>query len=85
MSSVIVYTSTFCGYCFAAKSLLSKKGISYEEVNLSESPEMRQEIMEKWGWRTVPLIIINDKLIGGFRELASLESQNKLDSYLNSD
>ncbi len=85
MSSVIVYTSTFCGYCFAAKSLLSKKGISYEEVNLSESPEMRQEIMEKWGWRTVPLIIINDKLIGGFRELASLESRNKLDSYLNSD
>lgn len=85
MISVIVYTSTFCGYCFAAKSLLSKKGISYEEVNLSESPEMRQEIMEKWGWRTVPLIIINDKLIGGFRELASLESQNKLDSYLNSD
>jgi len=85
MNSVIVYTSTFCGYCFAAKSLLSKKGISYEEVNLSESPEMRQKIMEKWGWRTVPLIIINDKLIGGFRELASLESQNKLDSYLNSD
>jgi len=85
MNSVIVYTSTFCGYCSAAKSLLSKKGIPYEEVNLSESPEMRQEIMEKWGWRTVPLIIINGKLIGGFRELASLESQNKLDSYLNSD
>jgi glutaredoxin 3 len=85
MNSIIVYTSTFCGYCFAAKSLLSKKGIPYEEVNLSESPEMRQEIMEKWGWRTVPLIIINDKLIGGFREHASLESQNKLDSYLNSD
>jgi len=85
MNSVIVYTSTFCGYCSAAKSLLSKKGIPYEEVNLSESPEMRQEIMEKWGWRTVPLIIINNKLIGGFRELASLESQNKLDSYLNSD
>lgn len=85
MNNVIVYTSTYCGYCFAAKSLLSKKGIPYEEVNLSESPEMRQEIMEKWRWRTVPLIIINDKLIGGFRELASLESQNKLDSYLNSD
>ena len=85
MNNVIVYTSTFCGYCSAAKSLLSNKGIPYEEVNLSESPEMRQEIMEKWSWRTVPLIIINDKLIGGFRELASLESQNKLDSYLNSD
>ncbi|TDJ08240.1 MAG: glutaredoxin, partial [Deltaproteobacteria bacterium] len=64
---------------------LSKKGIPYEEVNLSESPEMRQEIMEKWGWRTVTLILINDKLIGSFRELASLESRNKLDSYLNSD
>ena len=85
MNSVIVYTSTFCGYCSAAKSLLSNKGITYEEVNLSKSPEVRQEIMEKWSWRTLPLIIINEKLIGGFRELASLESQNKLDSFLNSD
>jgi glutaredoxin 3 len=85
MNKVIVYTSTFCGYCFAAKSLLSKKGIQFEEINLSKSPESREEVMEKWGWRTVPLIIINDKLIGGFRELALLESQNKLDSYLNSD
>lgn len=85
MNSVIVYTSTFCGYCLAAKSLLGKKGIEFDEVNLSKNPELREHITNKWGWRTLPLIIINDKLIGGFRELALLESQNKLDSYINSD
>jgi len=85
MNNVIIYTSTFCGYCFAAKSLLSNKGIQFEEINLSKSPELREEVMEKWSWRTVPLIIVNDKLVGGFRELSSLESQDKLDSYFNSD
>ncbi len=85
MKKVTVYTSSFCGYCLAAKSLLSKKGIEFEEVNLSQSPELRKEIREKWSWRTLPLIVINNKLIGGFRELAMLESSNNLDSLLNSD
>jgi len=85
MNNVTVYTSTYCGYCSAAKSLLNNKGIEFEEINLSLSPDLREEVMGKWGWKTVPLIIINDKLIGGFRELASLESQNELDSYLISD
>ncbi|NIP37796.1 MAG: glutaredoxin 3 [Candidatus Dadabacteria bacterium] len=85
MKKVTVYTSSFCGYCLAAKSLLSKKDIEFEEVNLSQSPELRKEIREKWSWHTLPLIVINNKLIGGFRELAMLESSNNLDSLLNSD
>ncbi len=85
MNKITVYTSSFCGYCIAAKSLLSKKGVPFEEINLSTSPELRDDVTKKWQWRTLPLIIINDKLIGGFRELAMLESDNKLDSLINSD
>ncbi|NIT13618.1 MAG: glutaredoxin, partial [Candidatus Dadabacteria bacterium] len=42
-------------------------------------------VTSKWNWGSLPLIIINDKLIGGFRELAMLESENKLDRLINSD
>ncbi len=83
MNNVIIYTSTYCGYCFAAKLVFEKKGIDYKEINLSKNPSLRKEIMGKWNWRTVPLIIINDKFVGGFRELTSLESSNKLDKFLN--
>lgn len=85
MNKVKVYTSSFCGYCIAAKTLLNKKGIEFEEINLSGFPELRQEVTSKWNWGSLPLIIINDKLIGGFRELAMLESENKLDRLINSD
>lgn len=85
MSKVIIYTSTFCGYCTAAKSLLSSKGISFEEINLSATPELRHELVAKWNWRTLPLILVNEELVGGFRELAILENQNKLDALLSTD
>jgi len=83
MNKVILYTSSFCGYCSAAKSLLSKKGIIFKEVNISSDPDLRQEILNKWNWRTVPLLIINNKLVGGYRELLNLDSLNKLDKFLN--
>ncbi len=85
MSKVTIYTSTFCGYCTAAKSLLSSKGITFEEINLSATPELRHELVAKWHWRTLPLIVINNELVGGFRELAILENQNKLDALLQTD
>lgn len=83
MNKVILYTSSFCGYCLAAKSLLSKKGISFKEVNISLDPVLRKEILTKWNWHTVPLLIINNKLVGGYRELLNLDSLNKLDRFLN--
>lgn len=83
MNRVILYTSSFCGYCSAAKSLLRKKGIRFSEVNISCDPDLRQEMQYKWNWHTVPLLIINDKLVGGYRELVNLDSHNKLDKFLN--
>jgi len=83
MNKVILYTSSFCGYCLAAKSLLSKKGIIFKEVNISLDPVLRKEILTKWNWHTVPLLIINNKLVGGYRELLNLDSLNKLDKFLN--
>lgn len=83
MNRVQIYTSSYCGYCTAAKALLDDKGIDYEEINISQDREQKRKVMEEFNWRTVPIIVINDRLIGGYRELKTLEIQHKLDDLLN--
>ena len=83
MNKVVIYTSSFCGYCTAAKTFLTQKGIIFKEINISTKPELRQELYRKWNWNTVPLVVINNKLVGGYRELVNLDSFNKLDKFLN--
>ena len=80
---VEVYTSTYCPYCHAAKGLLSRKGVEFEEIDLSTNHELRIELVEKHKWRTVPIILINDELIGGYEELADLERKGELDGLLS--
>jgi len=82
LSKVEIYTGRFCGYCHAAKALLTKKGVEYSEVNLSKDHELRIKLVEKHNWRTVPIIIINDNLIGGYEELVALERKGELDQLL---
>jgi len=66
---VDMYTTQTCPYCFAAKSLLSEKGISFNELDVSFDPAMRKNLMDKTGRRTVPQIFFNDQHIGGFTDL----------------
>ena len=80
MSNIKIYTTSYCPYCKRAKSLLESKGLEYEEINLTTDPELRLELEKKYNWRTVPMILINDELIGGFDELAKLERSNELES-----
>jgi len=66
---VDVYTTQTCPYCFAAKSLLTEKGINFKEHDVSYDPAMRESLMNKTGRRTVPQIFFNDEHIGGFVDL----------------
>lgn len=82
-AQVIVYSTTVCPYCVRAKQLLQRKGVAYQEINLSEQPaEVRQELMQRTKHRTVPQIFINDQFIGGFDQLYALERNGQLDSLL---
>ncbi len=83
MSKVEIYTSTYCAYCYAAKALLKKKGVEYTEVNLSKDRELRIKLVEKHNWRTVPMIVINENLIGGYEQLVELERRGELDQLLS--
>lgn len=82
MPAVLIYTTRICPYCIMAKRLLDKKGVRYTEINVDESPEIREEMMQKTNRRTVPQIYIGDVHVGGFDELYALDRDNKLDELL---
>ena len=83
MQNVELYTSPTCGYCHAAKRLLTQKGVSYSEVNVAADPHKRAEMMKRSnGGRTVPQIFIGKTHVGGYDDMAALENAGKLDALL---
>lgn len=82
MKSVSVYTTTYCGFCVAAKNLLKTKGIPFEEIDVTNDPTARQDIARRSGKRTVPQIFIGDESIGGFVELKALSDKGQLEAKL---
>jgi len=78
MKNVKIYTTTYCPYCKRAKELLKSQNIPFEEVDVEQNPGLRDQIVEKYQWQTVPLITIDEKLIGGFDDLNKLFSEGKL-------
>lgn len=82
MPNVRIYTTPICPYCARAKSLLSKKGVAFEEVDVYMDGAARKEMMDKSGRRTVPQIFIGERHIGGCDDLHALESAGELDPLL---
>ncbi|KAA3604297.1 MAG: glutaredoxin 3 [Planctomycetota bacterium] len=83
MARIEMYTKDYCPYCTLAKRLLESKGQQWEEINLSKEPERVEEMLERsQGRQTVPEILINGRLVGGFDELAALERAGELDAWL---
>lgn len=82
MKSVTVYTTDMCPYCRSAKTLLDRRGISYEEINLARDPDSRQELAEITGMVTFPQIVIDGESIGGFQELLAADRAGRLSELL---
>lgn len=83
MPTVEIYTSPLCGFCHAAKRLLSDKGVRYAEYDVSRAPEKRQEMLSRANGRhTVPQIFIGDRHVGGYDDIAALDRDGKLDPLL---
>ncbi len=80
---IIIYTTSYCPYCVRAKSLLDKKAVAYQEINIEENLDLREEMTARSGGRkTVPQIFIGDFHVGGCDDLYALEAKNKLDELL---
>jgi glutaredoxin 3 len=83
MAKVEIYTKMFCPYCTRAKSLLTSKGASFEEYDISLGGPKRAEMLERAnGGYTVPQIFIDDRHVGGSDELAALDRAGQLDAML---
>jgi glutaredoxin 3 len=73
-----IYTKAYCSYCYAAKNLLTKRGLAFEETELSGNFKAEQEMRDLTGGTTVPQILINGTPIGGFNELVELDTAGQL-------
>ena len=83
MPTVDVYTTRFCPYCSAAKALLKRKGVAFNEIDVSRDFERREEMVQRaHGRMTVPQIFIGKTHVGGSDELHALERGGKLDALL---
>jgi glutaredoxin 3 len=83
MPPITIYTKSWCGYCTRAKALLARKGASFREVEISDDPSLRDEMIARAGGRqTVPQIFIGDTHIGGCDDLYQLESEGRLNALL---
>ena len=82
MKKVEIYTTNWCPYCHAAKSLLDEKGISYEEVDAND-PDVRMAMVQRAnGRRTVPQIFVGQTHVGGYDDMAALDRRGQLDTLL---
>jgi glutaredoxin 3 len=80
---IVVYSQPFCGYCAAAKRLLSSKGAQYTEIDVMFDPAEKVKMIERSGGRrTVPQIFIDGRHVGGYDDLSVLEATGELDRLL---
>ena len=75
---VKIYTKNYCPYCTQAKSLLDSLDVKYEETDITDTPEIIEELSAKSGFRTVPQIFVGDKCLGGYSDIAKLHEEGKL-------
>ena len=79
MANIQIYTRQLCGYCTAAKRLLDKKKLAYEEFNATHAPEKRKEMIQRAnGQSTFPQIFIGSTHVGGCDDLYDLDRAGKL-------
>jgi glutaredoxin 3 len=82
MPRVVIYTTSYCPYCFRAKALLRSKNVEFEEIDVSHDPARRAEMEHLSSGTTVPQIFIDAQPIGGFDDARRLDAIGELDRLL---
>jgi glutaredoxin 3 len=85
MAQVVIYTTNYCPYCTAAKALLRRKSVNFEEIDVTHDPARRAEmeqLSQRW---TVPQIFIDGHPIGGYDDMNRLDLNGMLDPLLEAD
>ena len=83
MKKITIYTGPMCGFCDAAKRLLTRNNATYNEIDISSVAGAMDDMIKKAnGKRTIPQIFFDDQHIGGYDEVRALEKENKLQELL---
>ena len=79
---ITIYTTPYCPYCHAAKALLKKKGVAFEEIDVQDAGLRQQMMIRANGRRTVPQIFIGETHVGGSDDIHALDARGELDKLL---
>ncbi len=82
MGHTEIYTKSYCPFCHRAKELLSIKGISFVEYDVTSDTELENQMHQRAGRHTVPQIFIDNHHVGGCDDLFALDEQGELDPLL---
>ena len=80
-AQVKIFTTSWCGYCRSALSLLRKKGVDFEQID-ADDPKTRKWLREVTGRTTVPQIFIDGQSVGGYTDIRDLDERGELDRLL---
>jgi glutaredoxin 3 len=78
MNRVTIYTTEPCGFCRVAKSLLDKRNVPYDEINLAKDALGRTELVRMTGMMTFPQVVIDAEVLGGYQELIQADRAGRL-------
>lgn len=84
MPKITMYCTAVCPYCVAAERLLKSKGVeTIDKIRVDLEPQLREEMIDRTGRRTVPQIYIGETHVGGFDDLSALDKAGGLTPLLN--
>jgi glutaredoxin 3 len=81
-AAIRIYGNDSCAYCGAARMLLTKKGVRFEDVLVNKDADKLSEMRERSGRTSVPQIFVGETHVGGFDELCELDKNGELDELL---
>ncbi len=77
MPKVKIYTKDPCPYCDRAISLMNELNIPFEEIDLTDQDDEIRRIKNETGWKTVPIIMVNGEVIGGYTDLKAMIDEGR--------
>ncbi len=80
---IVMYSKDPCPYCVRAKQFFKNENLEFQEIDLTHNMDELDRIKKDLGWKTVPMILINDKLVGGYSDLKELHDSGELKNWLN--
>ncbi|MEM7704279.1 MAG: glutaredoxin 3 [Pseudomonadota bacterium] len=83
MNRVEIYTKSWCPYCARAKADLQRRGVAYEEIDVTDDEVREAEMVKRAGRTSVPQIFIGGRHLGGSDDLRAADRSGELDHQLS--